>query len=1093
MTTMVNKSSFVSALLWPFFLILMIIILLVAPASAFADNDENQATESSPTTEQTVSTDQFSSTGESTFTGQFESPAVYGQDTPAISYNIDTNLPVEALSDVDNSNGTTDYPVLKTPCPSQPDEQSKPAELIASVETAAANIESDEIGTSDNSGSDRDLSEADSSEIDDSNGADDTSALKTTSPSQPNEQSEPTNNTGVGNSYTAEITSEIVVATDKENTTFNVMFTEIGDKTLGSIQLTLPEGFSSLNLNNSSIQAPGGKIWTGGVVDLVLKLWAEDSGSYLVQNEAVTVAFTATTPELPTGYTFSTKAWTDNSATDVFNAEGSVANSNNMAAGSSDPLVWVLHQNSPTHISTAEQLDGAVRASLGGDFIQTSNIDLGTYLSNGGAGWSPIGTSNTPFTGTYDGNGFKISNLYINRPSANNIGLFGFTTETASLKNITLENINVTGRNAVGGLVGQNGGTISNCHASGSVDGVFYVGGLVGQNGGTISNCHASGTVNSISTVDDPSANVGGLVGLNSGTISNSYAEGNVTYETGPFLWYVGGLVGENFGTIGNSYATGKVKGTDHVGGLVGCNHGTIGNSYATGKVEGITQVGGLIGSNYGTIGNSFWDTDTSGQTTSAGGTGKTTSEMKNISTFSNSGWSIAITTGYNPAEIETWYIKQIEGNEDYPRLHWQYETILKVIADDDNITYGQVDPTFTAKYFYLDDTAAAEVGILEFEREAGVNAGSYTITPKMHSYDNNIHLFMLVPGELKINKADATISVNGTTVTYDGAEHGATGSAKGVKGEELAGLDLGAKFNNVPGGTANWTFTDTTGNYNDDSGSVAIVINPVDLTVTAKDHSKVYNGVAYIGGNGVTYEGFVGREDESVLGGTLNYGGTSQGAVNVGSYLITPEGLTSGNYTIVFVDGILLISPQPVNPDPGSGFDSGFDFAGFPVPALPAAPLQTSLTVAPAAPLVSPGRFLVLAPEDPQTEAAPLVTPEFVRSASPEELAAVLASYEELLQYFEENWETMSESEYALALLDLAAAWAAIQAVEASLNGEAADLDLALEAYLGAIELLAEYGALLDEAQLAAVEAILEAVAGVLTALGVDFSQPGL
>jgi len=185
---------------------------------------------------------------------------------------------------------------------------------------------------------------------------------------------------------------------------------------------------------------------------------------------------------------------------------------------------------------------------------------------------------------------------------------------------------------------------------------------------------------------------------------------------------------------------------------------------------------------------------------------------------------------------------------------------------------------------------------------------------------------------------------------------------------------------------------------------------------------------------------------------------------------------------------------PDPVpNPDPDSGFGSGFDFTGFPAPALPAVPLQASLTLAPAAPLVSPGRFLVLAPEGPQTEAAPLVTPEFVRTGSPEELAAVLASYEELLQYFDENWETMSESEYALALLDLAAAWAAIQAVEASLNGEAADLDLALEAYLGAIELLAEYGALLDEAQLVAVEAILEAVADVLTVLGVDFSQPGV
>ncbi|MEM4663074.1 MAG: hypothetical protein QXM75_03560, partial [Candidatus Diapherotrites archaeon] len=77
----------------------------------------------------------------------------------------------------------------------------------------------------------------------------------------------------------------------------------------------------------------------------------------------------------------------------------------------------------------------------------------------------------------------------------------------------------------------------------------------------------------------------------------------------------------------------------------------------------------------------------------------------------------------------------------------------------------------------------------------------------------------------LTINKADPTCNITGWTGTYDGDPHGASGSCTGVKGETLAGLDLGATFTNVPGGTANWTFTDVTGNYNDDSGSVEIVI----------------------------------------------------------------------------------------------------------------------------------------------------------------------------------------------------------------------------------------------------------------------------
>ena len=75
------------------------------------------------------------------------------------------------------------------------------------------------------------------------------------------------------------------------------------------------------------------------------------------------------------------------------------------------------------------------------------------------------------------------------------------------------------------------------------------------------------------------------------------------------------------------------------------------------------------------------------------------------------------------------------------------------------------------------------------------------------------------------IDKAEATIAVNGTTVTYDGNAHGTSGSATGVGNTVLSGLDLGASFDNVPGGTANWIFTDATGNYNDAGGSVEIVI----------------------------------------------------------------------------------------------------------------------------------------------------------------------------------------------------------------------------------------------------------------------------
>ena len=79
---------------------------------------------------------------------------------------------------------------------------------------------------------------------------------------------------------------------------------------------------------------------------------------------------------------------------------------------------------------------------------------------------------------------------------------------------------------------------------------------------------------------------------------------------------------------------------------------------------------------------------------------------------------------------------------------------------------------------------------------------------------------------------------------------------------------------------------------------------------MTANDASKIYDGLAFSGGNGVTYNGLVNGDTAGSLGGTLSYGGTSQGAINVGSYTIIPSGLTSDNYNISYVNGTLTINP---------------------------------------------------------------------------------------------------------------------------------------------------------------------------------------
>jgi type II secretion system protein G len=234
---------------------------------------------------------------------------------------------------------------------------------------------------------------------------------------------------------------------------------------------------------------------------------------------------------------------------------------------------------------------------LDGDYIVMANISLSGYVD-----WVPIGDEASPFTGTFDGNNYVISNLTINR-DADYQGLFGYT-DGGKIENLGLENVDVTGNWYTGGLVGWNNGTIKNCYATGSVEGNNCTGGLVGCNVGSITNSYATGSVNGNNCC------TGGLVGYNNGTITDCYATGSVTGDS-----YTGGLVGSNYGgTLTDCYATGSVTGDFDTGGLVGFNDGiitdcyaTITNCYATGSVTGGSSTGGLVGENFdGTLTNCY-------------------------------------------------------------------------------------------------------------------------------------------------------------------------------------------------------------------------------------------------------------------------------------------------------------------------------------------------------------------------------------------------------------------------------------------------------------------------------------------------------
>ncbi|MHC4314800.1 MAG: GLUG motif-containing protein, partial [Planctomycetota bacterium] len=284
-------------------------------------------------------------------------------------------------------------------------------------------------------------------------------------------------------------------------------------------------------------------------------------------------------------------------------------------------------------------------------FKLMADIDLADFT---GTSFNIIGSIvwHRPFTGTFDGNGHKISNFSYTYTDKSRIGLFGYVRgENAEIKDLGLIAPDVDARTGdyVGSLVGYlRDGTITNCYVDGaSVTGDDRVGGLLGGNHGTITNCYSTGSV----TGD---RNVGGLVGGNGGTITNCYAGGGrVTGNR-----YVGGLVGWNNGTIIGCYSTGSVSANGwFVGGLVGWNNGTIIGCYSTGSVSG-TNKGGLVGYGSGHVFTSYWDIETSGQANSGGGKGKTTAQMMMASTFLHWGTCDGVWT--------------INEGVDYPRLAWE-------------------------------------------------------------------------------------------------------------------------------------------------------------------------------------------------------------------------------------------------------------------------------------------------------------------------------------------------------------------------------------------------------------------------------------
>ena len=241
-------------------------------------------------------------------------------------------------------------------------------------------------------------------------------------------------------------------------------------------------------------------------------------------------------------------------------------------------------------------------------YQQTANINASSTRNwNKNKGWKPIGDIYDYFKGDYNGQGHIIDSLYINRPTEDYIGFFGqcdntWSTYTTYVSNLGLTNVDITGHDRVGGMFGQ----------------IHY------------------------------------------SYMTNSYTTGNVSGNN-----QVGGFIGVQSQTIRNCFSHCNVNGNTQVGGFAGYHWSSSYDCYSTGKVTG-TGIGGFCENGSGSTSHCFWDIETSGVGYSGLAEGKTTAEMKTLSTFTNAGWDFT----------DTWDINGVM-NEGYPYLKWmQYTSI---------------------------------------------------------------------------------------------------------------------------------------------------------------------------------------------------------------------------------------------------------------------------------------------------------------------------------------------------------------------------------------------------------------------------------
>jgi filamentous hemagglutinin family protein len=542
-------------------------------------------------------------------------------------------------------------------------------------------------------------------------------------------------------------------------------------------------------------------------------------------------------------------------------------------------------------------------------------------------------------------------------------GVIGYSYANDLLNNLTYSG-DISGTRYVGGVLGDSNSTIalSNLESHGTVTGTgMYVGGVIGSMPyGALSNIKSTSIVKG-------SASVGGLIGdMQFSSLDNAYATGDATASAEN----AGGLVGYSGGnTITNSLSSGKVSGTDSVGGLIGNSSlDTVKTSFSTSQVSGTSNVGGFVGQAYqsdyenvystgdvnasagssggfmgssfqstitntmatgknnsssglnnggfiglsdaDTILNSFWNTDGATVSGGAGGTGKTSEELKHASTFA--GWGIS-STGLSDGNA--WRIYE---GQTGPMLKFLMGSAV-VQQTDAVTTYtslayapGSLTTTLsgvTSNNFFADllDLSASGIQGGGFAGAPDIiNAGTYYETSGLYSNQFGLNLAQASLGKVLVNKATLNFTATGSDKVYD-ANTNATVSltASGLGSDVITVTGYDAKFDDKNAGSGkSILISDITlsgsanGNYTWGDVATTADIAKANLVVSAVASDKVYDGSAVATTS--LADNRIAGDSLSVSAGTSSFADKNAGAgktVNVSG--ITLSGADANNYNV--------------------------------------------------------------------------------------------------------------------------------------------------------------------------------------------------